>query len=452
MVKRVFILITGDVIAAFLALTMAHYLVFGFLPGAEDFSDYHFVSVMIFIFTTLCSSFLMEIYYINRFLGGKECAVRILVSLIFSFFLLSGIYYLSPVYMFGGWMLLVSLGLFGSFQLAWHYLCYIGSKFSAFARRVLILGSGPLAQQIGGLIAAGNQNYVLSGYIPCSEGLDSHPTTPGDDITPLYERVRNSKAHKIVISLSERRGIFPVQEVLTCKFSGIEVVDAPSFYEQMTGKLLLENITPSWFIFSQGFRVTLVLRVLKRLVDVVIASAILVLFLPLLPLMILIIKLDSPGPVLFKQQRVGEKEKNFTIFKFRTMRQDAEKETGAVWAKADDPRITKVGEFLRKSRLDEIPQLLNVLSGSMSLVGPRPERPEFVHKLKEIIPYYSSRHSVKPGVTGWAQVSYPYGASVEDAIEKLRYDLYYIKNVTLVFDLMIILETIKVVLFRRGGR
>lgn len=173
---------------------------------------------------------------------------------------------------------------------------------------------------------------------------------------------------------------------------------------------------------------------------------------PFLPFIVLLIKLDSPGPVLFRQQRVGAREKPFTIYKFRTMKADAEKGTGAVWASKDDPRVTKTGEFLRKSRIDEIPQLFNVLGGSMSLVGPRPERPEFVEKLKEIIPYYSSRHFVKPGVTGWAQVSYPYGASVDDAIEKLRYDLYYIKNLTLIFDLMIILETIKVVLFRRGGR
>lgn len=453
MVKRVLILITGDAVAACLALILAHYVLYGFLPAGEELREIHLVKVIIFIFTSLFSSFLVEIYYLNRFLGGKESAVRIGTSVIFSFFVLSVIYHFRPLHMYGGWMLVLALVLFGSLQLAWHYLCYLSSRFSAFARRVLVLGTGPLARQIGGLITAGNQNYVLSGYVDCtSETFDQTSAEIPALAVQLYERVKNSRAHKIVISLSERRGIFPLQEVLTCKFSGIEVVDAPSFYEQMTGKLLLENITPSWFIFSQGFRVTILLRIMKRVVDIVCAALILLAFLPFLPFIVLLIKLDSPGPVLFRQQRVGAREKPFTIYKFRTMKADAEKGTGAVWASKDDPRVTKTGEFLRKSRIDEIPQLFNVLGGSMSLVGPRPERPEFVEKLKEIIPYYSSRHFVKPGVTGWAQVSYPYGASVDDAIEKLRYDLYYIKNLTLIFDLMIILETIKVVLFRRGGR
>jgi exopolysaccharide biosynthesis polyprenyl glycosylphosphotransferase len=188
------------------------------------------------------------------------------------------------------------------------------------------------------------------------------------------------------------------------------------------------------------------------MIDLISAIVILLLVLPFLPIIVLVIKLDSAGPILFRQKRVGKRGKIYVLYKFRTMTVDAEKNTGAVWAKEHDPRVTRVGEFLRKCRIDEIPQLFNVLAGDMSLVGPRPERPEFVDKLKEIIPYYSERHFVKPGVTGWAQVRYPYGASVEDAIEKLRYDLYYIKNLTMVFDLIVILETIKVVLFRRGGR
>ena len=174
--------------------------------------------------------------------------------------------------------------------------------------------------------------------------------------------------------------------------------------------------------------------------------------LPFIPLIALAIKLDSPGPIFFRQLRVGEREKNFILYKFRTMLDDAENGTGAIWAQEKDPRVTRVGNFFRKSRIDEIPQLFNVLMGDMSLVGPRPERPEFIDKLKKVIPYYSERHFVKPGVTGWAQVRYPYGASVEDALEKLRYDLYYIKNLSITFDLMIILETVNVVLFRRGGR
>jgi sugar transferase (PEP-CTERM system associated) len=230
------------------------------------------------------------------------------------------------------------------------------------------------------------------------------------------------------------------------------VVDAPSFYEHVTGKLFLEGINPSWIIFSDGFKVSRVRKVLKRGMDVLFATVGIILTISFLPLIALAIKLDSSGPVFYRQERVGEKERNFFLYKFRTMRADAESGTGAVWAQKNDLRVTRLGAFFRKSRIDELPQFFNILRGDMSMVGPRPERPEFVDKLKEIIPYYSERHFVKPGVTGWAQVSYPYGASVEDAMEKLRFDLYYIKNISLTFDLMIILETIQVVLFRKGAR
>jgi sugar transferase (PEP-CTERM system associated) len=230
------------------------------------------------------------------------------------------------------------------------------------------------------------------------------------------------------------------------------VVDGLSFYEEITGKLAIENINPSWFIFSDGFRLTPFMHIHKRAFDLFFAALGLLMTMPILPLLALAIRLESPGPILFRQLRVGENEKTFLLYKFRSMRQDAESATGAVWAQVNDPRVTRLGKFLRKSRLDEIPQLFNVLKGDMSFVGPRPERPEFIEKLKERIPYYGSRHCVKPGVTGWAQVSYPYGASEADALEKLRYDLYYIKNYSPSLDFLIILETVKVVLGGKGGR
>jgi exopolysaccharide biosynthesis polyprenyl glycosylphosphotransferase len=220
----------------------------------------------------------------------------------------------------------------------------------------------------------------------------------------------------------------------------------------MTGKLLVEDIQPSWFIYSRGFRFTSVRRAWKRVLDIVLAFLGILLVMPFLPIVAVLIKLTSPGPVLFRQLRVGERGCEFTLIKFRTMCDNAEKETGPVWASENDPRITRLGALLRKIRIDEIPQLFNVLKGDMSFIGPRPERKEFVERLSEKIPYYGKRHFVKPGVTGWAQVKYPYGASDEDALEKLRYDLYYIKNYSFTLDLIIILETIKVVLFGRGGR
>jgi len=237
-----------------------------------------------------------------------------------------------------------------------------------------------------------------------------------------------------------------------CKFSGIDVFDAPTFYEQLTGKLLLENITPGWFVFSNGFKLTHTIRFCKKIIDKILATIGLIITFPLFPLIAVAVKISSPGPVFFKQVRTGLHEKQFLLYKFRTMRSDAEAGTGAVWAQDNDPRVTSIGKFLRKSRLDELPQLYNVLKGDMSFIGPRPERPEFVETLKQQIPYYSHRHFVKPGITGWAQIKYPYGASVEDAVEKLRYDLYYIKNLSITLDLLIFFETIKVILFSRGGR
>jgi len=315
--------------------------------------------------------------------------------------------------------------------------------------RVLVVGNDNFLAKVQELIGTSNPRFQLAGAFPFPGRGESMPEHKAEDI---FEAAKALKANKVVISLAERRGVFPLQEMLNCKLSGIEVLDAPSFFERITGKLLIEDINPSWFIFCHGFNITPVLLLLKRLVDICCSVIGLALSLPFAPLVMLAIKLDSPGPILFRQERVGQGDKPFVLYKLRTMRQDAEQGTGAVWAAMADPRVTRLGRFLRKSRIDEIPQLINVLQGDMSLVGPRPERPEFVGELKKIIPYYSERHFVKPGVTGWAQVRYPYGASVEDALEKLRYDLYYIKNISLLFDLLIILKTIRVVLLRKGSR
>jgi exopolysaccharide biosynthesis polyprenyl glycosylphosphotransferase len=218
------------------------------------------------------------------------------------------------------------------------------------------------------------------------------------------------------------------------------------------GKLHIEEIKPSWFIFSDGFRLNATRKVSKRIFDNIFALLGLTVTSPLFPIIALLIKIDSRGPVLYRQIRLGEGEKEFSLYKFRTMKQDAETGTGAIWAKEKDSRVTRIGSILRKTRLDELPQFINVLKNDMSFIGPRPERPEFVKKLKQTIPYYTMRHFVKPGITGWAQVKYRYGASVEDSMEKLRYDLYYIKNLSLALDLLIIIDTIKVVFFGKGAR
>jgi sugar transferase (PEP-CTERM system associated) len=450
--QLIFACILGDLLCALAGLSVAFLVRFQETPFHGDLTAGSLRTV-VFVLVMLLSTAMLEIYDLDKKFDKLELSARVLLALLLSFVILTSLYYLIPAAMSGRGLLALSLVFFGMFQHLWHTLFRMWVRSPGFAKRVLVLGTGPLAGQMGNIIASTKLNYVLAGYYGCA----SEPVTvPNDSVVgdrhDLLETAKREKAHQIVVSLSERRGVFPLESVLSCKLSGIKVMDAPAFYEKITGKLLLEHITPGWFIFSHGFNITSLYRLIKRIMDVLIASVLLVVFLPLLPIIAILVKLDSPGPVLFRQNRVGEGDKLFTLYKFRTMRSDAEKTTGPVWAQKDDFRATRLGRILRKTRLDEIPQLFNVFRGDMSLVGPRPERPEFTTELKGIIPYYSERHYVKPGVTGWAQVRYPYGASVADALEKLRYDMYYIKNWSLVFDLMIIFETIKVVLLGRGAR
>lgn len=450
--KKFPILISGDAVISAVAICAGFLLRFWQHPSPDDVARFGFAKVAIFSLVVVFSSFFVELYN-EKNMEKKEVAIKGLTAVVISFFILSSLYYMMPSVMFGRGILALSLAAFALLQIVWHISVQLSFSLPRFTNRILILGTGPLAIRMGGVIASMENQYVLAGYFSCTDGPADVPLNSiigkGEG---LIETAHRQKAHKIVVSLSERRGSFPLRDVLDCKLGGIEVVDAPSFYEQATGKLLIENITPSWFIFSDGFRITTVKLLCKRALDLFFAAAVLIPALPLIPLIALLIKLDSKGPVFFKQVRVGRHGDDFTLYKFRTMRQDAEDGTGAVWSQKNDPRITRLGKFLRTSRLDEIPQLYNVLMGEMGLVGPRPERPEFVEKLKEAIPYYGERHSIKPGITGWAQIKYPYGSSVEDAIEKLRYDLFYIKHFSSSLDLLILLETIKVILSGRGGR
>lgn len=442
----------GDLVLAFTALLLGYLLRFP-ESGVADLLAGGWLRLLIFVVVLVFSSYFCELYIRERNSGVLPRLARIAACLGLSLVVLSVLYYIFPDLLVGRGVLLLALSLYGISQFLWHTLYQLLLNLPRFAHRVLILGAGPMAHTICGIIPNSGSNLVFAGYISSSPsergGAVDHVV---GSVAGIEEAVQREKAHKLIISLSERRGVLPVREILRCKLGGVDVVDGVSFYEQVTGKLLLENIQPSWFLFGDGFRVTDFMRFHKRLLDLFCSLLGLFLVAPLLPLIALAIKIDSPGPIFFRQLRVGEGEELFHVAKFRSMRQDAEAATGAVWSQKDDPRVTRLGRFLRKSRLDELPQLFNVLMGDMSLVGPRPERPEFVEQLNERIPYYSKRHFVKPGVTGWAQVRYPYGSSEEDAMEKLRYDLYYLKNYSLLFDLTIILETVKVCLFGRGGR
>jgi sugar transferase (PEP-CTERM system associated) len=268
----------------------------------------------------------------------------------------------------------------------------------------------------------------------------------------LLEVMEQQRVHRVIVAMTDRRGMIPVQELLQLRLQGAKIEEAPTWLERMSGKIEIDHLYPSWLIFADGFRLQFVFRFLRRALSFIASAILLILVLPLIPFVIAAIKLDSPGPVLYRQKRVGRGGRLFYCYKFRTMCEDAEADTGPTWALDDDPRITRVGRFLRTSRLDEIPQLWNVVTGDMGFVGPRPERPEFVEWLSKEIPYYPLRHVLAPGITGWAQVRYKYGNTVEDAKEKLQYDLYYIKNASISLDLLIISQTIKIVLLGRGGQ
>jgi sugar transferase (PEP-CTERM system associated) len=322
------------------------------------------------------------------------------------------------------------------------------------AERVLIVGSGPVARVVADQIRGQHDfAYRLVGMLdePAARSTDSPGVPVLGTVADLPRVIALHDVNRVVVSLADRRGCFPSRELLQAKLSGVRVEDAATMYERITGKILTEGLKPSWLIFSDGFCTSRVTRAIKRVVDVLIAGVGLVLAAPLMLMTALLVEIESPGPVLYRQDRVGENGRIFTLYKFRSMRADAEDGT-PIWAKENDDRVTRVGRFIRLTRLDELPQFWNVLRGDMSFVGPRPERPYFVEQLAAVIPFYMERHAVKPGVTGWAQVKYRYGASIEEAMEKLRYDLYYVKHLSIVFDLTIVIDTVKVILSAKGAQ
>jgi sugar transferase (PEP-CTERM system associated) len=280
---------------------------------------------------------------------------------------------------------------------------------------------------------------------------ESKPVFIVGDYSQISSIAKRSHVDRIVVALEERRGMIPLEQLLCCRLKGIRVEDGVAFTESLTGKLSVENLYPSALIFSNGFKRSATFKKVKRWLDVLASAVGFMLLLPVIMVTSIAIKLDSKGPIVYRQERVGEEDKPFRLLKFRSMRVDAEK-NGPVWAAAKDNRITRVGRVIRKLRIDEIPQMINVLKGEMSFVGPRPERPFFTEQLKKEIPFYSERHSIKPGITGWAQICYPYAASKEDQLEKLKYDLYYVKHMSIFFDLRVILKTAKIVLLGRGAR
>jgi sugar transferase (PEP-CTERM system associated) len=411
--------------------------------------------VMVFVALGIVTFHVAGLYDHSPHLGRKELAVRALAATVVWGGLYAALAFSIPALRLSRLASFLGLGLgtLGIICLRW--VLSLHPSGAPLRERLLFLGATPTAERLISELEANNPGYEILGYVddrPANQIHLSNGFRVLGKSRQLREIVTRNRASTIVVSLAERRGAFPMQAILDCKLQGIQIEDWPAFYEKLTGKIVVQNLRPSWLIFSEGFTRTRATRMVKRLLDLTLSLLFIGLGWPIFLLVAIAIKLDSRGPVFFRQERMGERGRTFAVIKFRTMVDNAEALTGPVWATEEDPRITRVGRWLRLTRLDEFPQILNVLKGEMSFIGPRPERPHFVAQLQERIPYYAQRHTIKPGITGWAQVRYRYGSSVADAEEKLQFDLYYVKNMSIFLDLLILLSSIQVVLFGKGAR
>lgn len=407
-------------------------------------------------FVMLTSLIAMGLYQFHQRAYFHEILVRILVGVAIGSAVLAAGYYVFPSLNLEPRVAAVAVLTAVVALLMVRYAFVQSVDESVFRRRTLVYGAGERASAISDLKRrADRRGFRIVGTIPAPG--DTHCDESAQALEfdrSITELANERRADEIVIAMDDRRGNLPIRELLDLKLGGVEVIDLLEFLERETGKIRVDLVKPSWFIFSRGFRISRLRRFSQRVLDLAVSITLLLLAWPVMLAVAICIKLEdgSTAPVLYRQRRVGLGGRSFEVLKFRSMTPDAEADGRAVWAQKNDKRVTRVGSVIRKYRLDELPQVLNVLAGQMSIVGPRPERPEFVESLSEKIPFYKERHAVKPGVTGWAQLRYAYGASEDDALEKLQYDLYYIKNQNFLLDLMIILQTVEVVIWGKGAR
>jgi sugar transferase (PEP-CTERM system associated) len=447
---RALILVIGEAVMIFASLLLGVILQFREDSFLVLNFEHGYYAILILTLLCLLLSHGLDLYDPVQFEAKGELYFRLLLVpgvLAFGLAIAGAIF---PNVMLGNFSFLWGLIILTVAMLAWRsaYAWLVSQPY--LRESVYVLGAGERAQRlVQGLKSHPELGIDVAGWT----GDVADNMTRESMALHLQEIARDKAVNRVIVAMQDRRDVMPMHELLHLRLQGaVHIEDATSWLERISGKIEVEHVYPSWIIFEEGFRFTDTFLMLRRFVHLAAGLICLVLAAPLIPFIALAIRFDSPGPVFYRQRRVGRGEKVFYCYKFRSMRQDAEADIGPTWADDDDPRITRVGKFLRISRLDEIPQLWCVLKGDMAFVGPRPERPEFVDWLMKELPYYGMRHLVHPGITGWAQVRYKYGNTVEDAKEKLKYDLFYIKNASIGLDVLIMLQTIKIVLLGRGAQ
>ncbi|MDX6696490.1 MAG: hypothetical protein QOF02_4093 [Blastocatellia bacterium] len=454
---RTLLLLLAEALLLFGGLICAVYLRLGTADAEyELIQHYGFFKAAVATVFCLSAFYLYDLYDFVRMHDRRELVLRLIQALGLAWVALALAFYVIPHLMIGRGVTLIALPLALALMVGWRISIHWFLGHPDYGERILIVGSGSSAIEIAReTIERRDAGFRILGFV------DNDPALLGKSLinprvvgltSELDEIVRRENVDRIVVAMGERRGQFPSEKLLDLSLSGnVSIEEGASFYERLTGRVNLEMLRPSWLIFSGRGRQKRLSGIARTLMHRGVALLGALVSLPIALLTALLIRLESPGPVLYRQERVGKNGRPFTIMKFRSMRVDAEKD-GPVWARSEDDRTTRVGRIIRKIRVDELPQFWNILRGEMSFVGPRPERPHFVSQLALEIPYYEQRHLIAPGLTGWAQIKYPYGSSVEDARQKLQYDLYYIKNQSLVLDAVILFETVKTILFGRGAR
>lgn len=425
-------------------------------PLTNDQFDHFLASAVAFAVAVSFSMSAMGMYQLDFDEGLRHpFFMKLMPAFLMGFLILTLVFYVAPDLYFGRGILLLGFGLAAAGIFIARIIFFKTSELRLMQSRILFLGNGALAKECSDLAINKNSyhRYKVVGFIPvgsdemCVPAADVLKVREGDSLVKMATQYG---AQEIVVSVQNRRGSFPIKELLDCKLQGVKVTDAATFFERETCQIRVDSLQPSWLVFGGGFDQSFIRIFMKRGFDLICSTLIMAVTFPIMLFAALAVWLEDRSPVFYSQERVGKDGKIFRVHKFRSMRADAEKGGTPQWAAQNDPRVTRVGNFMRKTRIDELPQILNVFKGDMSFVGPRPERAYFVEQLIEVVPYYNVRHSIKPGITGWAQVRYGYGSSAEDALQKLQYDLYYVKNNSLFLDVLILINTLKVVLFRSG--